>query len=58
MEFTTLEDVIEGEKVLMEVSKQLGLPIKYSVVEETHTFDYDFKGEFIKLERLVAKKWL
>lgn len=58
MHFTTLEEVLEGERVLKEVSKELDLPIKYTVVEESHSFDYDFEGDLIVLERLVAKKWL
>ena len=58
MQYTTLEIVKEGERVLKEVGKELNLPIKYTSVEESHTFDEGFEGEFIKLERLVAKKWL
>jgi hypothetical protein len=58
MHLTTVDEVLEGERVLKEVSKELGLPIKYTVIEETHTFDQKFEGELIILERLVAKKWL
>jgi len=58
MHLTKVEEVLEGERVLKEVSKQLGLPIIYTVIEENHTFDQKFEGELIVLERLVAKKWL
>lgn len=58
MHLTTVQEVLDGEQVLKEVSKELGLPIIYTVIEETHTFDQKFEGELIILERLVAKKWL
>jgi hypothetical protein len=58
MNETTLDDIKEGENVISEVSKQLNLPIKYTVVEESLDIEYQFKGEEIRLERLVAKKWL
>jgi len=58
MNETTLDDIKEGEKVISEVGKQLNLPIKYTVVEESLDIEYQFKGEEIRLERLVAKKWL
>lgn len=58
MHLTKLEEVLEGERVLKEVSKELNIPIKYTVVEESHHFDYNFEGKLMILERLVAKKWL
>lgn len=58
MEQTTLDDIIEGEKVITKVSKDLGLPIVYTIVEETKEFTHDFKGETITLSRYVARKWL
>lgn len=58
MHLTTIKEVLQGEEVLKEVSRELNLPIKYTVVEESHHFDYDFEGDLIVLERLVAKKWL
>ena len=58
MQYTTLEEVIRGEEVIEEVSKILNIPIKYTVIEETHNFDHEFKGEKIILSRLVAQKWL
>jgi len=58
MHLTTEEEVLLGEQVLDEVSKELNIPIVYTVVEETHDFEHQFKGERIKLSRLVARKWL
>lgn len=58
MQYTTLEDVVKGEDIIKEVSKELDIPINYTVVEEHHDFDYSFEGEFLKLKRLVAEKWL
>jgi len=58
MSYTTVEDIIEGERVLTEVSARLNLPIVYTVVEESHQFNEPFKGELIILQRLVANKWL
>ena len=55
---TTEEDLIEGERILTEVSEQLQLPIVYTVVEEHKNFAYQFKGERITLSRYVARKWL
>lgn len=55
---TTEQDVIDGEKVLKEVSKQLGIPIVYTVVEEHKNFTNTFEGERITLNRYVARKWL
>ncbi len=55
---TQEEEVIEGEKILKEVSKQLGIPIVYTVVEEHKNFTYAFEGERITLNRYVARKWL
>jgi len=55
---TQEEEVIEGERILKEVSKQLGIPIVYTVVEEHKNFTYAFEGERITLNRYVARKWL
>jgi len=56
---TTEDDLINGEKVLLEVSKILNIPIKYTVIEESKTnFNYEFQGERIILNRLIAKKFL
>lgn len=58
MEYTTVDEILQGEKVLKEVSAKTGLPIVYTVVEETTNIKHNFEGEIINLSRLVAKKWL
>jgi len=58
MDETTEEDVIRGQEILKEVSKQLGIPIVYTVVEEHKNFTHAFEGERITLNRYVARKWL
>lgn len=55
---TTEQDVIRGEEIIKEVSKQLGIPIVYTVVEEHKNFTHAFEGERITLNRYVARKWL
>lgn len=59
MNETQEEDIIRGEELLNEVSNELGIPIVYTVVEESKTdFNYNFKGERISLIRYIAKKYL
>lgn len=57
---TTEQDIINGEKVLLEVSKKLNIPILYTVIEENNNLDYkyDFLGERLVLTRYIAKRWL
>jgi len=55
---TSEEDLIRGEEILQEVSKDLGIPIVYTVVEEHKNFTYQFAGERLTLSRYVARKWL
>jgi len=58
MQHTTVDDILQGEHILQEVGAELQLPIVYTVIEEQHDFDHPFAGEIIRLQRLVAKKWL
>lgn len=57
---TTEEDIINGEKVLLKVSKKLNIPILYTVIEENNNlvYKYDFLGERLVLTRYIAKRWL
>ncbi len=57
---TTEQDIINGEKVLLEVSKKLNIPILYTVIEENNNlnYKYDFLGERLVLTRYIAKRWL
>ncbi len=57
----TLEEyIIEGEQILIEVSKILDIPILYTVIEENNDEKYknDFLGERLVLTRHIAKRWL
>lgn len=58
MQHTTEAIVKEGEAVLLEVGKELDLPIVYTVIEQSHHFPGPFAGETIILSRIVAEKWL
>lgn len=58
MKFTTVEDLIKGQNILLTVAKELNIPIKYTVIEESHNFEGNFEGTLITLKRLVAEKWL
>lgn len=59
MDLTTAEHILAGEKVLLEVSKRLNIPIVYTIVEENKKeIDHVFEGTRINLIRYVAKKWL
>lgn len=58
MQYTTEAIVKEGEAVLLEVGRELHLPIVYTVIEETHDINATFEGERLTLSRIVARKWL
>lgn len=59
MHLTTEADIIEGERIISEVSSKLNVPILYTVVEETKKdFNYKFEGERLVLSRYVARRWL
>ncbi len=57
---TTEEGLIEGERILKEVSEKLNIPILFTVVEETNNQNYKHKflGERLVLTRHIAKRWL
>jgi len=50
--------ILEGEKVLKEVSEHLNIPIKYTFIEEKIHSKLSFAGEERTLVRHLAKKWL
>jgi hypothetical protein len=58
MSYTTVEDLYNGQNILLSVGEELNIPIKYTVMEESHNFKGNFEGQFITLKRLVAEKWL
>jgi len=56
---TKEEDIILGEKIILEVSKKLNIPILYTVIEKNkNNFNHSFLGEKLVLTRYIAEKWL
>jgi hypothetical protein len=58
MDETSQEMIDQGEEILKEVSKILGIPVLYTVIEETKDNLKCTVGERLDLNRYVAKKWL
>jgi len=58
MQHTTVEDILDGEKLCQEVGQNLDLPIVYTTVEKSTGINHPFAGETIIIERVVAQKWL
>ncbi len=58
MKETTEATIIEGERVLKEVSSKLNIPIVYTFIEASIKTQYPFAGEVRRLTRHLAKKWL
>lgn len=56
---TKLEDLIYGEKIILEVSEALKLPIIYTTIYENLKIDnVSFRGEIIPLKLYLRKPWL
>ncbi len=56
---TTLDDLLNGQKIIKEVSEKMNLPIKYTVVHESLTYEADMLiGEIINLKLYLRKDWL
>ena len=56
---TKIADILYGEKIILEVSKSLNLPIVYTAVyQELVSNDNSFKGEIVSLQLYLRKKWL
>lgn len=54
---TTVEDVLLGEKIIKEVSKELNLPIVFTSVKED-LVNHKFEGEVLPLKLYLRKEWL
>ncbi len=54
---TTIEDVLLGEKIVKEVSKDLKIPIVFTSVKEDLA-NNKFAGEVLPLKLYLRKKWL
>lgn len=48
--------IIQGEKVLSDVSEALNIPIVYTCFDETVETTHQFKGQQLKLHRYIAKQ--
>jgi hypothetical protein len=55
---TTLEDILKGQDILLEVNQKTGLPIVYtSVWEDIDTTQIDLSGELLKMKLYFRKNW-
>ncbi|MFA7098024.1 MAG: ATP-binding protein [Gammaproteobacteria bacterium] len=56
---TKINDILFGEKIILEVAKTLCLPVVYTAVYEDLKYDKnDFQGEIIPLKLYLRKTWL
>jgi hypothetical protein len=57
--YTTLEDIMKGQKLCEDVSKILGLPIKYVVVEKkfVDALPRGLQGEVLPIDIYMKKPW-
>jgi len=56
---TTFEDVLFGQEVILEVSKELSIDIVYTCVHETLKIEENkIHGEIIKLKLYLRQEWL
>jgi hypothetical protein len=56
---TTIEDILEGQKVVKEVSEKMGLPIKYTTVREdlVSQLPEGIEGEIFPLSIYMLPPW-
>ncbi|MBM7562812.1 nucleotide-binding protein [Fusibacter tunisiensis] len=57
---TTVEDVMKGQQLVVEVSKKLNIPIKYvSTLEKvTHQLPEDIEGKILPIAMLMREDWM
>lgn len=55
---TTIEDILKGQEILLEVSKVLNIPIVYSALPYFLTKDSKLKGEVIPINLYLRPTWL
>lgn len=55
---TTIEDILKGQEILLEVSKALNIPIVYSALPYFLTKDSKLKGEVIPINLYLRPTWL
>jgi hypothetical protein len=57
MEDTTAEHILQGENLLEEVSKELNIPIAFTVVEEGKENEVKTKYKKFPIKRFMKKTW-
>jgi len=56
---TTLEDVLAGDAIVKQVSKETGLPVVFSTVwDQLDSEGWNLSGELLKLKLYFRKNWL
>jgi hypothetical protein len=56
---TTIDDILKGQEIILEVSKQLNLPIIYTgVYEKVDRKQSQLVGEIVPLKLYLRKNWL
>lgn len=57
---TTPEDVLKGQELVVEVSKRLGIPVKYvSTLEKvTHQLPSDIEGMVFPINMIMREDWM
>lgn len=57
---TTVEDVLEGQKLVEQVSKELNIPVKYVVALENVAKELpkDIKGEIFPIQLFMREEWM
>lgn len=60
LRYTTVEDVLRGQKLCMEVSKSLDLPIKYVSALESIVKDLpeDLEGQILPIKMIMREDWM
>lgn len=57
---TTAEDVVKGQEIILEASKKLNIPIRYTAIREdlAAKLSGDVEGEVMKLKIYMKPSWL
>jgi hypothetical protein len=56
---TTIDDILKGQEIVIEVSKQLNLPIVYTgIYEKVNQKQSQLVGEIVPLKLYLRKNWL
>lgn len=57
---TSVEDVLKGQALVVEVSKKLNIPIKYvSTLEKvTHQLPNDIEGKVFPIQMIMREEWM